>query len=46
MTFGHELDQTVGTRTVFNGTEAEQMFHAEAVLLPELEPGEILVKVR
>lgn len=33
------------TRTVFNGIHAEPMFVPETVSLPELAPGEILVKV-
>jgi hypothetical protein len=32
-------------RTIFNGTSAETMFTAQTTLLPELSPGEILVKV-
>jgi hypothetical protein len=32
-------------RTVFNGTNAETMFTAQSAFLPELAPGEILVKV-
>ena len=46
MTFDQEPSPILGTRTVFNGAQAEQMFHAEVVPLPELGPGEILVKVR
>ncbi len=34
-----------GARTVFNGISAETMFTAQTALLPELAPGEILVKV-
>ena len=32
-------------RTVFNGTNAKTMFTAQTASLPELAPGEILVKV-
>ena len=32
-------------RTVFNGVNAKTMFTAQTTLLPELAPGEILVKV-
>lgn len=35
-----------GSRTVFHGTKAEKMFTAQTTLLPELAPGEILVKVK
>ena len=35
-----------GSRTVFNGTKAEKMFTAQTTYLPELAPGEILVKVK
>lgn len=35
-----------GARAVFNGTSAERMFTAQTVPLPELAPGEILVKVK
>jgi hypothetical protein len=34
-----------GARTVFNGINAETMFTAQNAFLPELAPGEILVKV-
>lgn len=34
-----------GARTIFNGVKAENMFAPETVPLPELAPGEILVKV-
>jgi hypothetical protein len=34
-----------GARTVFNGTSAQTMFTAQTEFLPELAPGEILVKV-
>jgi hypothetical protein len=34
-----------GARTVFNGTSAKTMFTAQTEFLPELTPGEILVKV-
>ena len=33
-------------RFIFNGTNANPMFHLESVQLPELKNGEILVKVR
>ena len=46
MPYDEESSASVGARTVFNGTEAEPMFHAETVPLPVLGPGEILVKVR
>jgi NADPH:quinone reductase-like Zn-dependent oxidoreductase len=35
-----------GARTVFNGIHAPDMFHVETIALPELAPGEILVKVK
>ncbi|UJR10424.1 hypothetical protein I4U23_014628 [Adineta vaga] len=36
----------LGARTIFNGTNSSEIFTAEIVPLPELAPGEILVKVR
>ncbi|CAF0890976.1 unnamed protein product [Rotaria sp. Silwood1] len=36
----------LGERIVFNGLNSEVMFSSETVPLPELAPGEILVKVR
>ncbi|CAF1176197.1 unnamed protein product [Rotaria sordida] len=36
----------LGERIVFNGLNSEKMFSSETVPLPELAPGEILVKVR
>lgn len=35
----------MATRTVFNGLDVNEMFTEESVSLPELAPGEILVKV-
>ncbi|CAF0721112.1 unnamed protein product [Rotaria sordida] len=35
-----------GTRTVFNGINSQTMFAPQTALIPELTPGEILVKVR
>ncbi|UJR35518.1 hypothetical protein I4U23_028272 [Adineta vaga] len=35
-----------GARTVFTGLDSKTMFVAQNTLLPELAPGEILVKVR
>lgn len=32
-------------RIVFNGLNSEEMFTSETVPIPELAPGEILVKV-
>ena len=48
MTHGHDEEgsASVGTRMVFNGPQADPMFHEEKVALPELAPGEILVQVR
>ncbi|CAF3845259.1 unnamed protein product, partial [Rotaria magnacalcarata] len=37
---------TLGERVVFNGLNSEEMFSSEITPLPELAPGEILVKVR
>ena len=34
-----------GARTIFNGVNAETVFAAQTVPLPELSPGEILAKV-
>ena len=45
MTTNREVRPTVGARTVFNGVHAPAMFHVETIALPELAPGEILVKV-
>ena len=41
----HDARPAIGARTVFNGVHAQDMFHVETVALPELAPGEILVKV-
>lgn len=35
----------LGARAVFNGAQAAEMFSPETVPLPDLSPGEILVKV-
>lgn len=45
MTRDQDANTNVATRTVFYGVQAEPMFAAETVSLPELAPGEILVKV-
>jgi D-arabinose 1-dehydrogenase-like Zn-dependent alcohol dehydrogenase len=39
-------NENAGLRYIFNGTNAKPMFHIEKVPLPELNDGEILVKVR
>jgi hypothetical protein len=41
----HKTYPVSGARTVFNGIDSETMFAAQTALLPELGPGEILVKV-
>jgi hypothetical protein len=45
MTGDKDISPVLGARTVFNGINAEPMFVAEEVTLPELAIGEILVKV-
>jgi hypothetical protein len=45
MTRDKNPSSSLAQRTVFNGINAEQMFTAEIVPLPELMSGEILVKV-
>jgi hypothetical protein len=45
MTHYQDTGPILGTRTVFNGVTAEEIFSAETVPLPELAVGEILVKV-
>jgi hypothetical protein len=45
MAHDHKTYPVSGARTVFNGIGSETMFAAETALLPELAPGEILVKV-
>jgi hypothetical protein len=45
MTRDQDIRPNLATRTVFNGINAETMFVPEKVSLPELAPGEILVKV-
>lgn len=42
---GQEETTSFGTRMVFNGTQADPMFHSESVPLPDLAPGEVLVQV-
>jgi hypothetical protein len=45
MTRDQDISPSIGIRTVFNGINTETMFVSEKVSLPELAPGEILVKV-
>lgn len=45
MTREQDISPILGDRTVFNGIHVEQMFVPEKVPIPELAPGEILVKV-
>jgi hypothetical protein len=45
MTRDQDINTNLASRTVFNGINCEQMFSSEIVPLPELMPGEILVKV-
>ena len=45
MTLDQDINPNEATRTIFNGLNADIMFVPEKVLLPELAPGEILVKV-
>lgn len=45
MTRDQDASSNGATRTVFYGVHAEPMFAVETVSLPELAPGEILVKV-
>ena len=45
MTRDKDVSSNGAARTVFHGIHAEPMFVAEKVSLPELAPGEILVKV-
>ena len=40
-----EISPNVGARVVFNGIHSKEIFSAESVPLPDLAPGEILVKV-
>lgn len=45
MTREQETGPMLGNRVVFNGIDSDQMFVSEDVPIPELAPGEILVKV-
>lgn len=40
-----QINKVQGARAIFNGLTAEKIFDAENIPLPELAPGEILVKV-
>lgn len=40
-----DTEPMLGTRTIFNGIHSPETFTSETVSLPELAPGEILVKV-
>ena len=45
MTDGQDTRTVMAQLTVVNGLDANEMFTEESVSLPELAPGEILVKV-
>lgn len=45
MISNQDTELMLGTRTIFNGVNAPEIFTSETVSLPELGPREILVKV-